>query len=64
MIFGRHGNGGARVTKVIKVQDHNYRLLLEILHELEEQKNERLSFDDAISLLMEERKARLKKAKR
>ena len=52
------------MTKVIKVQDHNYRLLLEILHELEEQKNERLSFDDAISLLMEERKARLKKAKR
>ena len=40
--------------KVIKVHDRNYKRLLMIVHELENRNNERASFDDAISLLIDE----------
>jgi len=50
------------MVKVVKVQDENYRLLLEILHELERERNERLSFDEAISLLIKEHKKNTAKA--
>lgn len=56
------GLWGDQVTKVIKVQDRNYRLLLEILHRLEQKKNERLSFNDAISLLIKEHQEKLSKS--
>jgi len=42
------------LVKVIKIQNENYSMLLKILHELEKNKNERLSFDDVISLLVTE----------
>lgn len=50
------------MVKVIKIQDENYRQLLEILHELELERNERLSFDKAISLLIKEYQERAKKS--
>ena len=49
------------MVKVVKVQDENYRLLLEILHELERERNERLSFDDAISLLIDEHQRKVRR---
>lgn len=42
------------MTKVIKVDDMNYKRLLVIIHELETVSNKRASFDDAISLLIDE----------
>lgn len=42
------------MAKVIKVQDGNYKRLLLIIHELERINNERASFDDAISMLINE----------
>ena len=42
------------MTKVIKIDDGNYRRLLMIIHELERANNERASFDDAVSLLISE----------
>ena len=42
------------MTKVIKVHDRNYKRLLMIVHNLERVNNERASFDDAISLLIDE----------
>jgi predicted CopG family antitoxin len=47
------------MPKVIKVNDGNYKQLLSILHELELTENERASFDDVISLLINEHKERL-----
>jgi len=47
-------SGEEDMVKVIKIQNENYRMLLKILHELEKNKNERLSFDDVISLLVTE----------
>jgi len=41
------------MVKVIKIHDENYSRLLNILHSMEKEKNERLSFDDVISLLIE-----------
>lgn len=49
------------MVKVVKVQDENYRLLLQILHELERERNERLSFDEAISFLIKEHQGRTKR---
>jgi predicted CopG family antitoxin len=43
-----------KMTKVIKVQDSNYKHLLSLLHELENSNNQRASFDDVISLLIQE----------
>jgi hypothetical protein len=42
------------MTKVIKVGDTNYKRLLVIIHEIESANNERASFDDALSLLIDE----------
>jgi len=42
------------MTKVIKIHDRSYKRLLVIVHELENVNNERASFDDAISLLIDE----------
>jgi hypothetical protein len=42
------------MTKVIKIDDRNYKRLLMIIHELECASNERASFDDALSLLIDE----------
>jgi len=44
---------GEVMAKVIKIHDENYSKLLNILHSMEKEKNERLSFDDVISLLIE-----------
>ena len=41
------------MTKVIKVQERNYKRLLRLIHELEDVNNERASFDDAITLLID-----------
>jgi len=41
------------MVKVIKIHDENYGKLLIILHSMEKEKNERLSFDDVISLLVQ-----------
>jgi hypothetical protein len=41
------------MVKVIKIQDGTYGRLLNILHNMEKEKNERLSFDEAISLLVD-----------
>jgi len=41
------------MVKVIKIHDDNYSKLLDILHGMEKEKNERLSFDDVISLLID-----------
>jgi len=41
------------MVKVIKVHDENYSKLLDILHDMEKEKNERLSFDEVISLLVD-----------
>jgi len=41
------------MTKVIKIRDESYSKLLRILHGMEKEKNERLSFDDVISLLVD-----------
>lgn len=38
--------------KVIKIRDNNYAKLLEILHAIEKERNERVSFDDVISHLI------------
>ena len=46
------------MTKVIKVGDKNYKRLLIIIHELECANNERASFDDALSLLIDEHEKR------
>ena len=46
------------MTKVIKLHDENYRRLLQIIHDLENVNNERVSFDDAISLLINEHEKR------
>jgi predicted CopG family antitoxin len=51
------------MTKVIKIRDENYRRLLTILHELENTSNERASFDDAISLLIDEHEKKKEKFK-
>lgn len=51
------------MTKVIKVHDKNYKRLLMIVHELECANNERASFDDAISLLIEEHERKNKRKK-
>jgi|YelNatPaOPRAMG01_1025707.scaffolds.fasta_scaffold11531_6 predicted CopG family antitoxin len=40
------------MVKVIKIHDENYSKLLNILHDLEKEKNERVSFDEVISLLI------------
>lgn len=40
------------MVKVIKVHDENYSKLLKILHQMEKERNQRLSFDDVISLLI------------
>lgn len=42
------------MTKVIKIDDKNYKRLLMIVHELECRTNERASFDDALTLLIDE----------
>jgi len=42
------------MTKVIKIGDRNYKRLLMIIHELECASNERASFDDALSLLIDD----------
>ena len=49
------------MTKVIKVHDGNYKRLLRIVHELENMNNERASFDDAISLLIDEHERKHKR---
>jgi len=46
------------MTKVIKIDDTNYKRLLTIIHELECANNERASFDDALSLLIDEHEKR------
>jgi len=52
------------MTKVIKINDDNYKHLLTIIHELECARNERASFDDALSLLINEYESKkTKKAK-
>lgn len=51
-----------KMTKVIKIHDENYKLLLSLLHELENANNQRASFDDVISLLVREHE-RKRKAK-
>lgn len=48
------------MTKVVKVRDRNYKRLLMIVHELENVSNERASFDDAISLLIDEHEGKSK----
>jgi predicted CopG family antitoxin len=40
------------MVKVIKIHDENYSKLLNILHDMEKEKNERVSFDEVISLLI------------
>jgi len=54
------------MTKVIKIDDRNYKHLLMIIHEIECANNERASFDDALSLLIDEhergKKQKLNKA--
>ena len=40
------------MKKVIKIDEKNYKELLFIIHDLEMKKNERLSFDEVISLLV------------
>ena len=37
-----------------KIQDENYKLLLEIMHDLEKRRNERVSFNEIISILIHE----------
>ena len=49
------------MTKVIKIDDRNYKRLLMIVHELECASNERTSFDDALSLLIDEHERKSKK---
>jgi predicted CopG family antitoxin len=44
------------MKKVIKIGESNYKLLLSMIHDLETEKNQRMSFDDVISLLIEEHK--------
>ena len=41
------------MVKVIKIHDENYSKLLNILHDMEREKNERMSFDEVISLLID-----------
>jgi predicted CopG family antitoxin len=41
------------MVKVIKIHDENYSKLLDILHDMEKEKNERLSFDEVISMLID-----------
>ena len=48
------------MVKVVKIQDENYRQLLKILHGLEKERNQRVSFDEVISLLIEEHQGRTK----
>jgi len=43
----------AIMVKVIKIHDENYSKLLNILHDMEREKNERMSFDEVISLLID-----------
>ena len=49
------------MTKVIKIDDRNYKCLLTIIHELECASNKRASFDDALSLLINEHEKRSQK---
>ena len=42
------------MNKVIKIDDRNYKRLLIVIHELECANNKRASFDDALSLLIDE----------
>lgn len=49
------------MTKVIKIHDRNYKRLLMIVHELECEHNERASFDDVISLLIDEHERKSKR---
>jgi len=49
------------MSKVIKVNDRNYKRLLRIIHELESINNKRASFDDAVSLLINEHERKTKK---
>jgi len=48
------------MKKVIKVNESNYRKMLGIIHNLEIAKNQRMSFDDVISLLLEEHQKTVK----
>ena len=44
------------MKKVIKIDESNYKQLLAIIHNLETVNNKRMSFDDVVSLLLEEHK--------
>jgi hypothetical protein len=48
------------MTKSIKIDDRNYKRLLTIIHEIERANNERASFDDALSLLIDEHEGQKK----
>ncbi len=44
------------MTKAIRVNDENYKHLLVLIHELENENNQRASFDDVVSMLIDEHK--------
>ena len=55
---GKQGYYVTKMVKVVKIQDENYRQLLKILHGLEKERNQRVSFDEVISLLVKEHQER------
>lgn len=58
MLDGKQGYYVTKMVKVVKIQDENYRQLLKILHGLEKERNQRVSFDEVISLLVKEHQER------
>jgi predicted CopG family antitoxin len=48
------------MTKVIKIHDESYKHLLSLLHDLENTNNQRASFEDVISLLIQEHREKQK----
>jgi len=58
LLDGKQGYYVTKMVKVVKIQDENYRQLLKILHGLEKERNQRVSFDEVISLLVKEHQER------
>jgi hypothetical protein len=51
------------LKKVIKIDEGNYKRLLPIIHEIEANRNERVSFDEVISILISEHEEKHNKNK-